>query len=190
MRGDSLDALIFRKGEYAADPPLPWKKRLEIAVKILEGIRYLQEEIEGETSVIHVDLKPENILMDEELNPYMADFGAAVTIEKGNINATTKKKKFLGTFGYMDPAIANNGSVTLGMDVFSFGSILLDLVMRRDLQPKKMEPMITLDYVSRIMDPSLIADQVPLEEVTEVVELVSRCRMEAREINQATGEQT
>ncbi|KAF3336695.1 receptor-like protein kinase [Carex littledalei] len=78
-------------------------------------------------------------------------------------------------------ALKSRRSTSLGSDIFSFGSILLDLVMGRDLLPKIMEPMITSDYVSRIMDPSFIADQVPLEEVTEVVELVSRCRMEARE---------
>lgn len=46
----------------------------------------------------------------QSLNPYIGDFGASVTIEKGNIDATTEKKKFLGTLGYMDVAIHNQGN--------------------------------------------------------------------------------
>lgn len=45
----------------------------------------------------------------QSLNPYIADFGASVTIQKGDIDATTEKKKFLGTVGYMDVAIYNRG---------------------------------------------------------------------------------
>lgn len=54
--------------------------------------------------------------------------------------------------------------------------------MGRDLQPKIMDRIITPDYVTEIMDPCLKNDQqIPVEEVMEVVLLVSRCRMDERE---------
>ena len=54
--------------------------------------------------------------------------------------------------------------------------------MGRDLQPKIMDRMITSAYVTQIMDPSLKDDQqIPVEEVMDVVLLVSRCRMAERE---------
>lgn len=54
--------------------------------------------------------------------------------------------------------------------------------MGRDLQPKIMDRMITSAYVTQIMDPSLKDDQqIPVEEVMDVVLLVSRCRMTERE---------
>lgn len=54
--------------------------------------------------------------------------------------------------------------------------------MGRDLQPKIMDRIITPAYVTQIMDPSLKDDQqIPVEEVMEVVLFVSRCRMAERE---------
>lgn len=86
------------------------KERLEMCIKILEGINYLHEH-----GIAHRDIKPENICFDAWNNPKIIDFG--LSIENFNQSET-----YCGTILYMAPEVVecNNYEATK-VDIWAFG---------------------------------------------------------------------
>jgi serine/threonine protein kinase len=81
---------------------LPWKKRLNLAVGVAQGMKYLHHDLSE--PIIHGDLKPSNIFLDADLEPKVGDFGVSrfVGVHKdGMASAST----ICGTVGYMPPGI-------------------------------------------------------------------------------------
>src|SRR5918993_492165 len=87
---------------------------------ICEGLDYAHAK-----GVVHRDLKPNNILMDENNNPYIADFGLAKLTE-GKIELT--HTMMTGTAAYMAPEIAQSGKSTKRADIYALGIILFEML--------------------------------------------------------------
>jgi len=75
--------------------------------------------------IVHRDLKPNNILMDEDNNPYLADFGLAKFTE-GKLEMTNTM--MTGTAAYMAPEIARQGKSTKRTDIYALGVILFEML--------------------------------------------------------------
>ncbi|KAL1491538.1 hypothetical protein ABEB36_012120 [Hypothenemus hampei] len=101
---------------------LPWKQRLTIALGTAKAIAYLNTAFE--TPLIHRDLKSANILLDKDNNAKLCDFGIARLLPEKATNLNTEP---FGTSAYM-PSEYHMGEVTLELDTFSFGVILLELL--------------------------------------------------------------
>uniref|UniRef100_A0A803KLZ8 Receptor-like serine/threonine-protein kinase n=1 Tax=Chenopodium quinoa TaxID=63459 RepID=A0A803KLZ8_CHEQI len=103
-----------------------WVARIQIALGIARGLLYLHEECS--TQIIHCDIKPQNILLDDNLNARIADFGLAKLLV---LNQTHTNTAIRGTKGYVAPEWFRNKPITVKVDVYSFGVLLLEIISCR-----------------------------------------------------------
>lgn len=91
---------------------------LKWLLRVLEGLQYLHAE-----GVIHRDLKPGNIMFDEEDNPVIIDFGAAVHC------ATQTVTQGAFSFSYAAPEqISGVGVPTAATDLYSLAATWYELL--------------------------------------------------------------
>ncbi|KAJ3670851.1 hypothetical protein LUZ60_008277 [Juncus effusus] len=123
VENNSLDKALF--GMESDGVLLCWELRYKIALGVAKGLAYLHHEcLEW---VIHCDVKPENILLDLDYEPKITDFGLAKLLHRGGTNS--KMSKIRGTRGYIAPEWASNHPITAKVDVYSYGVLLLELIM-------------------------------------------------------------
>ncbi|KAI3444952.1 hypothetical protein Pfo_001617 [Paulownia fortunei] len=101
-----------------------WNQRMQIAFGIARGLTYLHEECS--TQIIHCDVKPQNILLDEYLTPKISDFGLAKLLLSEQSRAA--RTHIRGTVGYFAPEWFRKASITVKVDVYSFGVMLLEII--------------------------------------------------------------
>ncbi|XP_047308360.1 G-type lectin S-receptor-like serine/threonine-protein kinase At4g27290 [Impatiens glandulifera] len=121
MPNGSLDSFIFSQTKGKS---LQWRKRFDIIVGVARGLLYLHRD--SRLRIIHRDLKASNILLDIDMNPRISDFGMAR--EFGGDQSEENTKTIIGTYGYMSPEYAIEGSFSIKSDVFSFGVLVLEIV--------------------------------------------------------------
>ncbi|QCE08404.1 serine/threonine-protein kinase PBS1 [Vigna unguiculata] len=134
----SLDNHIF---DHIGRAHLDWKKRYGIIKGIAYGLLYLHED--SQQRIIHRDLKLSNILLDDNMNPKISDFGFArlFNVDQTQFNAS----KIAGTYGYMAPEYARHGKLSMKLDVFSFGVIMLEIAWKNWMKGR----------IANIIDPAL-----------------------------------
>ncbi|GLU19434.1 hypothetical protein SLE2022_356860 [Rubroshorea leprosula] len=103
-----------------------WYQRAQIAFGTARGLVYLHEECSKQ--IIHCDIKPQNILLDDSLTARISDFGLAKLLKTGQTRTVTAIR---GTKGYVAPEWFKNKPVTIKVDVYSFGILLLELICCR-----------------------------------------------------------
>ncbi|KAI7748180.1 hypothetical protein M8C21_010539 [Ambrosia artemisiifolia] len=107
-----------------------WSERVQIALDIARGILYLHEECES--PIIHCDIKPQNILMDDFWTAKISDFGMAKLLMPDQSKTFTDAR---GTRGYLAPEWQKNIPISVKVDIFSYGIVLLEIICcRRNLE--------------------------------------------------------
>eukprot|EP01018_Ginkgo_biloba_P036657 Gb_17904 [translate_table: standard] len=129
----SLDTLLF---DSERRKQLDWKTRYNIIIGVARGLLYLHED--SQLRIIHRDIKASNILLDDKLNPKIADFGLARLFPEDKSHVISKH--VAGTYGYMAPEYAMQGQLSIKVDVYSFGVLLLEIVCGRKNMDSNLSP--------------------------------------------------
>jgi tetratricopeptide (TPR) repeat protein len=131
--------------EYADEHRLSTRQRLELMVRICEGVQHAHQR-----GLIHRDLKPGNILVDETGQPKILDFGVArVTDSDGAATCHTDLGQMVGTLAYMSPEQVLTDPLELDTrsDVYALGVILFELLAGRlpyEVSPQPHEAARTI----------------------------------------------
>ncbi|XP_023742281.1 cysteine-rich receptor-like protein kinase 43 [Lactuca sativa] len=129
---ESLDKLLFSSGNRKA---LDWKRRYNIIVGVARGLLYLHED--SHDRIIHRDIKASNILLDDKWIPKIADFGMARLYPEDQTHINTR---VAGTNGYMAPEYVMHGNLSVKVDVYSFGVMVLELVSGQKNSAFNLDP--------------------------------------------------
>ncbi|KAL0867014.1 hypothetical protein Bca101_046132 [Brassica carinata] len=156
-----LPVLVFEDLEYRSlnirgsvgledAPVLPWNVRLKIAKYVATAITYLQTAFPR--IIIHRNIKPTNVFLDKNGTAKLTAFSLAVTLPEGK---TWIEDAVVGTYGYGDPIYFRTGILTEYSDVFSFGILMLILLLGRPLRSDGSDGHFynnILDYVKDLRE--------------------------------------
>ena len=123
------------------DTHLPIDEALPIAKQIADALEAAHEQ-----GIIHRDLKPANVKITPAGKVKVLDFGLAKAMERTPTTgdpsnsptlsmAATQAGVLLGTAAYMSPEQAKGQTVDQRSDVFSFGSVLFEMLAETLLRP-------------------------------------------------------
>ena len=167
-----LDGETLR-GRIKRDGTLPWKKAVEIAVEICEGLAAAHGR-----GIVHRDLKPENIFLTRDGRVKILDFGLArvevVTQEGDSTALRTTPGTVMGTLAYMAPEQLRGEAVDATADLFSLGCILHEMISGRILFLRETSS----ETISAILrdDPRELSDIPPGLNAT-----INRCLQKEKE---------
>jgi formylglycine-generating enzyme required for sulfatase activity/predicted esterase/predicted Ser/Thr protein kinase len=173
VAGKSLDELIPSKG-------MALEKALPISIQIAEALAAAHA-----AGIVHRDLKPGNVMVTENGQVKVLDFGLAKIVERSKFSeleptktidvpsrSLTEEGMILGTVAYMSPEQAEGKKLDARSDIFSFGSLLYEMITgRRAFQGQSN--MATLSAILR-EEPkpvSQIVEGLP----SEVERIINRC---------------
>jgi Tol biopolymer transport system component/predicted Ser/Thr protein kinase len=174
--GKTLDRLIPQRG-------MRLNEALKYAVQIADALARAHS-----AGIVHRDLKPGNIMVNEHGLVKVLDFGLAKLTEftpvgedesTRTIRPTTEEGKIVGTVAYMSPEQAEGKKVDARSDIFSFGSVLYEMVtggqaFHGDTKASTLAAILK--------DNPRLASQVVDGLPREIERLISRCLR--KEVNQ------
>ena len=148
LRGRTLADLISQK-------PLEMARTLDLAAPILSALEAAHSE-----GILHRDLKPANIFLTDKGQVKILDFGLAkqipllVSLDEATlapdtsdaISDLTTPGMILGTVSYMSPEQIRAERLDARSDLFSFGTVLYEMVTGQQAFPGKM-PVLVLDAI-------------------------------------------
>ena len=149
-------------GEYCLTESPSVSARIRLAIGIAEGLAAAHR-----ASIIHRDLKPANILVASDGRAKICDFGLAHARAEAQI---TRDGSTLGTAAYMSPEQAQGQPVDQRSDLFSFGSVLYEMLTGQRAFAGEHEAAVVYSIIHDDPEPlSRWGSDVPrgLEEVIE-----------------------
>ncbi|KAK9673528.1 hypothetical protein RND81_12G173200 [Saponaria officinalis] len=105
---------------------LEWPVRLKIAIGAAKGLAWMHHNCNPR--ILHRNISSKCILLDHDFQPGLSDFGLARLMNPIDTHLSTFVNGEFGDFGYVAPEYARTLVATPKGDVFSFGTVLLELI--------------------------------------------------------------
>ncbi|XP_075510936.1 serine/threonine-protein kinase BSK2-like [Primulina tabacum] len=165
MPNDTLSKHLFHWDKQ----PLQWEMRVRIAYNIAEALDHCN----AEDRKIYHDLNAYRVLFDEDGDPRLSSFGLMKNSRDG--------KSYSTNLAYTPPEFLRTGRVIPESVIYSYGTVLLDLLSGKHIPPSHALDLIRGKNVLLVMDSSL-EGQYANDDATALVELASKClQYEARD---------
>ncbi|XP_063940628.1 serine/threonine-protein kinase BSK2 isoform X2 [Daucus carota subsp. sativus] len=165
MPNDTLSKHLF----HWEKQPLPWEMRVRVAHYIAEALDHCS----AANRKIYHDLNAYRVLFDEEGDPRLSSFGLMKNSRDG--------KSYSTNLAYTPPEFMRTGRVIPESVIYSYGTVLLDLLSGKHIPPSHALDLIRGKNVLLLVDSSL-EGQYANEDATALVELASQClNYEARD---------
>ncbi|RYR29061.1 hypothetical protein Ahy_B01g053353 isoform B [Arachis hypogaea] len=165
MPNDTLSKHLFHWDKQ----PLPWEMRVRVAYHVAQALDHCS----NENRKIYHDLNAYRILFDEDGDPRLSSFGLMKNSRDG--------KSYSTNLAYTPPEFLRTGRIIPESVIYSYGTVLLDLLSGKHIPPSHALDLIRGKNVLMLMDSSL-EGQYANDDATKLVELASKClQFEARE---------
>ncbi|HYM11091.1 MAG TPA: protein kinase [Bryobacterales bacterium] len=170
VAGKTLHECIARQG-------LPVSETLRYAVPIADALAAAHA-----AGIVHRDLKPGNIMVTEKGLVKVLDFGLAKLTEPVEVSDATVTIDYMaprtmqgmivGTAAYMSPEQAEGKKVDARSDIFSFGTVLYEMVTGR--RPFQGETAMSTLSAIILREPSPVSE-ISRDTPPELERLILRC---------------
>ncbi|XP_073311060.1 serine/threonine-protein kinase BSK6-like [Primulina huaijiensis] len=165
MLNDTLAKHLF----HWENQPMKWVMRLRVAFYLAQAIEYCS----SRGRALYHDLNAYRVLFDQEGNPRLSCFGLMRNSKDGQSYSTN--------LAFTPPEYLRIGKVTPESAVFSFGTMLIDLLSGKHIPPIHALDLIRTKNFPMLMD-SCLEGHISTHEGIELVRLATRClQYEAQE---------
>jgi BR-signaling kinase len=149
--------------------PMQWGMRLRVALYIAQALDHCA----NNGLRLYHDLNAYRVLFDQDGDPRLSCFGLMKNSRDG--------KSYSTNLAYTPPEYLRTGRVTPESVIYSYGTVLLDLLSGKRIPPSHALDLIRGKNMLLLMD-SYLDGQFTNDDGTELVRLASRClQFEPRE---------
>ncbi|KAJ0963796.1 hypothetical protein J5N97_028918 [Dioscorea zingiberensis] len=158
MPNDTLAKHLF----HWETQPMKWPMRLRVVLYLAQALEYCT----SKGRALYHDLNAYRVLFDDDCNPRLSCFGLMKNSRDG--------KSYSTNLAFTPPEYLRTGRVTPESVIYSFGTLLLDVLSGKHIPPSRALDLIR-DRNFQTLTDSCLEGQFSDEDGTELVRLASRC---------------
>ncbi|CBI34674.3 hypothetical protein VitviT2T_001979 [Vitis vinifera] len=158
MPNDTLAKHLF----HWETQPMKWAMRLRVALYLAQALEYCT----SKGRALYHDLNAYRIVFDDDGDPRLSCFGMMKNSRDG--------KSYSTNLAFTPPEYLRTGRVTPESVMYSFGTLLLDLLSGKHIPPSHALDLIRDRNIQMLTD-SCLEGQFSSDDGTELVRLASRC---------------